>query len=113
MKRVNVPVRFVLGLRFRTPLSGLLLSYTGRKTGRFYRQPISYVRDGDVLLTPGRGKWKLNLRENEPVPRPANPPSIRLTLPFRGVAPTTPFGLPCASPRTRASTLFRPRERFT
>jgi deazaflavin-dependent oxidoreductase (nitroreductase family) len=69
MKRVNVPMRFVLGLPFRTPLSGrlMLLSYTGRKTGRPYRQPISYVPDGDVLLTPGGGKWKLNLVESEPV----------------------------------------------
>jgi hypothetical protein len=25
------------------------------------------VRDGDVLLTPGGGKWKLNLREGQPV----------------------------------------------
>ena len=32
MKRVNVPMRFVLGLPFRTPLSSrlMLLSYTGR-----------------------------------------------------------------------------------
>jgi hypothetical protein len=69
MRGVNVPMRFVLGLRFRTPLSGrlMLLSYTGRKTGRSYRQPISYVPDGDVLLTPGGGKWRLSLREDETV----------------------------------------------
>jgi hypothetical protein len=28
---------------------------------------VSYVRDGDYLLTPGGGKWKLNLREGEPI----------------------------------------------
>jgi deazaflavin-dependent oxidoreductase (nitroreductase family) len=69
MKRVNVPMRLVLGLPFPTPLSSrlMLLFFTGRKTGRSYRQPISYVRDGDVLLTPGGGKWKLNLRADEPV----------------------------------------------
>lgn len=69
MKRVNVPMRFVLGLPFPTPLSSrlMLLHITGRKTGRAYRQPVSYVRDGDVLLTPGGGKWKLNLRAGEPV----------------------------------------------
>jgi hypothetical protein len=67
MKRINVPMRFVLGLPFKTPLSSrlMLLSYTGRKTGREYRQPVSYVRDGNMLLTPGGGKWKLNLREGE------------------------------------------------
>jgi deazaflavin-dependent oxidoreductase (nitroreductase family) len=69
MKRINVPMRFVLGLPFKTPLSSrlMLLSYTGRKTGRAYRQPVSYVTDGETLLTPGGGKWKLNLREGEPV----------------------------------------------
>jgi deazaflavin-dependent oxidoreductase (nitroreductase family) len=45
----------------------MLLSHIGRKTGHVYRQPISYVRDAGVLLTPGGGKWKLNLREDQPV----------------------------------------------
>jgi deazaflavin-dependent oxidoreductase (nitroreductase family) len=69
MKRVNVPMRLVLGMPFPTPLGGrlMLVYFTGRKTGRPYRQPVSYVRDGDVLLTPGGGKWKLNLRTGEPV----------------------------------------------
>jgi len=69
MKRINVPMRLVLGLPFKTPLSGqlMLLSYNGRKSGRAYRQPVSYVRDGNVLLTPGGGKWKLNLRAGEPI----------------------------------------------
>jgi hypothetical protein len=43
----------------------MLLSYTGRKTGRRYRQPVSHVEDGGVLLTPGGGRWKLNLRDDE------------------------------------------------
>jgi len=61
---INVPMRFVLGLPIATPLGGsLMLAFiVGRKTGKVYRQPISYVRDGDVLLTPGGGTWKLNLR---------------------------------------------------
>jgi deazaflavin-dependent oxidoreductase (nitroreductase family) len=69
MKRVNVPMRFLLGLPFKTPLSGklMLVSLTGRKTGRRYRQPVSYVRDGDALLTPGGGRWTRNLRDGEPV----------------------------------------------
>jgi hypothetical protein len=45
----------------------MLLSYTGRKTGHRYRQPVSYVEDGGVLLTPGGGRWKLNLRDGEPI----------------------------------------------
>jgi deazaflavin-dependent oxidoreductase (nitroreductase family) len=62
-KVVNVPMRFLLGLPVPTPLGrNLMLAFIiGRKTGKTYRQPLSYVRDGDALLTPGGGKWKLNL----------------------------------------------------
>jgi hypothetical protein len=56
-------MRRVLALPVATPLGDrlMLLYLTGRKTGRAYRQPVSYVRHGDVLLTPGGGNWKLNL----------------------------------------------------
>lgn len=66
---VNVPMRLILGLPFATPLSGrlMLVFLTGRKTGRSYHQPVSYVRDGAVLLTPGGGNWKLNLTDAKPV----------------------------------------------
>jgi hypothetical protein len=66
---VNVPMRAVLGLPFATPLSRrlMLVFLTGRKTGKSYRQPVSYVRDGEVLLTPGGGNWKLNLVDSRPV----------------------------------------------
>ena len=66
---VNVAMRLVLGLPFATPLGSrlMLISYKGRKTGRVYRQPVSFVRDTDVLLTPGGGKWKLNLANGEPI----------------------------------------------
>jgi hypothetical protein len=69
MRIANVPMRWVLSLPFATPISRrlMLLSYTGRKTGRRYRQPVSYVEDGGVLLTPGGGRWKLNLRDGEPI----------------------------------------------
>jgi hypothetical protein len=66
---VNIPVRVMLGLPFATPPAGrlMLVCYTGRRTGRAYRQPVSYVRDGRVLLTPGGGNWKLSLSDGEPV----------------------------------------------
>jgi hypothetical protein len=69
MNTINVPMRRVLGLPVATPLGKrLMLAYiVGRKTGRLYRQPLSYIRDGDVLLTPGGGKWKLNLDPAKPV----------------------------------------------
>jgi hypothetical protein len=66
---LNVFMRRVLGLPFATPLSArlMLLHLTGRRTGRSYRQPVSYVRDGDLLLTPGGGSWTLNLVDGQPV----------------------------------------------
>jgi deazaflavin-dependent oxidoreductase (nitroreductase family) len=69
MRVINVPMRRVLGLPFATPLSGsLMLVYlTGRKTGTPYRQPVSYVRHDGALLTPGGGRWKLNLVPGAPV----------------------------------------------
>jgi deazaflavin-dependent oxidoreductase (nitroreductase family) len=68
MRAVNVPMRAVLSLPFATPLSGnlMLISYTGRKTGKAYRQPVSYARDGEALLTPGGGRWTLNLAGGRP-----------------------------------------------
>jgi hypothetical protein len=65
----NVPMRAVLGLAIPTPLSKrlMLVHHVGRTTGRQYRQPVSYVRDGSTLLTPGGGRWTLNLRDGEPV----------------------------------------------
>ncbi len=69
MAVINVPMRVLLGLPFSTPLGGrlMLISFTGRKTGRVYRQPVSYVQQGNVLLTPGGGKWKWNLQDGQPV----------------------------------------------
>jgi hypothetical protein len=60
MRVINVPMRRLLRLPFATPLSGqlMLISFTGLATGKAYQQPVSYVPDGDTLLTPGGGKWK-------------------------------------------------------
>ena len=62
-------MRGLLSLPFATPISRrlMLVHYTGRKSGKAYRQPVSYVEDGDTLLTPGGGNWKLNLSEDRPV----------------------------------------------
>lgn len=69
MRIANVVMRRVLSLPFETPISKrlMLLTFTGRKSGRTYRQPVSYVTDGDVLLTPGGGRWKLNLVDGRPI----------------------------------------------
>lgn len=69
MKAVNVPMRAVLRLPFATPLSAnlMLISYTGVKSGKSYLQPVSYARDGEMLLTPGGGRWTLNLKNGRQV----------------------------------------------
>jgi len=69
MGLLNIPMRVILGLPFPAPLSGrlMLISYTGRKTGIAYRQPVSYVQQGNTLLTPGGGNWKWNLKDGRPV----------------------------------------------
>ncbi len=69
MRIVNVPMRAVLSLPFPTPLSAnlMLVSYTGVKSGKPYRQPVSYARDGETLLTPGGGRWTGNLKGGRPV----------------------------------------------
>ena len=69
MGALNIPMRVLLRLPFATPLGErlMLISFTGRKTGKSYRQPVSYVQRGDTLLTPGGGKWKWNLKQDQPV----------------------------------------------
>jgi hypothetical protein len=58
----------------------MLVFLTGRKTGKSYRQPVSYVRDGAVLLTPGgatgsstwptAGPERIRLRGRDVLARP-------------------------------------------
>ena len=66
---VNVPMRALLSLPFPTPASRrlMLVHHVGRRTGRHYRQPVSYVTHGTTLLTPGGGRWTDNLHQGEPV----------------------------------------------
>lgn len=68
MKALNVPMRILLGLPVPTPLGRrlMLVFHTGRRTGRHFRQPVSYVAHDGVLLTPGGGRWTSNLKEGEP-----------------------------------------------
>jgi hypothetical protein len=66
---LNALPTFVLRLPFQTPMSRrlVLLTYTGRKSGRSYTIPVSYVEQGDTLLIPGGGTWKQSLEQGSPV----------------------------------------------
>lgn len=69
MPVINIPMRVVLRRSSVTPLSGplMLASLTGRKTGKAYRQPLSYMQQGKTLLTPSGGNWRPNLRDGQSV----------------------------------------------
>lgn len=49
--------------------STMLISYTGRESGRVYTTPVNYVWDGDTLLavSPRDRIWWKNLRGESPV----------------------------------------------
>lgn len=46
----------------------LLITFTGRKTGRRFTTPVAYMRQGDVLLIGAGGSWWKNLRDGGPTP---------------------------------------------
>lgn len=71
--RANAAVVWVL----RSPLHPLvswglmLVTVTGRRTGRVYTIPVGYQRDGDALVVlvswPARKQWWRNYRERRPI----------------------------------------------
>lgn len=67
---VNPMVSWVLRSPFHRVLSKttMLVSYTGRKSGRQISLPVNYVRQGDVLWTLSMGKrsWWRNFRPTGP-----------------------------------------------
>ena len=78
---INIVVRALLKSPFHSLMSGsvLLISYTGRKSGRNYTTPVRYLRTekGVRCFTSEEVQWWRNVR--------ANP---RVTLLVRGVSRT-------------------------
>src|SRR5579875_1135623 len=90
----------------------MLIHYTGRKTGRHYRQPVSYVRDG--------GPARIRLRGRDVTARPElvrdpaeverllgviaakNPRAARFVPIHRG-GPSPVHGLPARAPARPAA----------
>ena len=67
---INLGVRALL----RTPVMHrvgssyvMLLSFSGRKTGRVYTVPVGYFRDGGIVLTTNDDRWWRNLIDPAPV----------------------------------------------
>jgi hypothetical protein len=73
MQRLNPAVAWLL----RSPLSPLLgwglmlVTVTGRRSGRVYTIPVGYQRDGDAIVVlvskPSRKQWWRNYRDRRPI----------------------------------------------
>jgi hypothetical protein len=66
---LNPFMRFMLHLPIKRMQERLLLlSFTGRKSGKHITLPLSYAEDGNgSLLIPGGGAWKVNLGPGRPI----------------------------------------------
>ena len=66
---VNRTMKFVL----RSPMHGLvdkqilLITFTGRKSGKTYTTPVSYSQSGDQVVIFTHADWWKNLRGDAPV----------------------------------------------
>src|SRR5712691_523168 len=69
MAAANVAVQLLLRspLHFWLSDTMLLLTYTGRKSGRRDTNPVSYSREGDVVTVFTYRSWWRNLRGGAPV----------------------------------------------
>lgn len=69
MKAVNPFVRLLLRspLHFVLSDSLLLLTYTGRKSGKRYTIPVTYGREGDMVTVFTHHTWWKNLKGGAPV----------------------------------------------
>ncbi len=77
-RKARTPGKFgngIVAALLRSPLHGLvsksmmLITVTGRKSGKTYSTPVSYLRDGETLLTTSyrERSWWRNLRGGAPV----------------------------------------------
>lgn len=63
----------LMTLILRSPLHGLvsskvmLITFTGRKSGRSYTTPVSYMQRGDTITLFTHGQWWKNCRDGAPV----------------------------------------------
>jgi hypothetical protein len=64
LRVINPFVSAILRSPLHGALSGrvLLLSFTGRKTGKRYRFPVEYTADGEALVVFSGRRWWANLR---------------------------------------------------
>ena len=68
-KWVNSMMKFMLQSPFHSSVSQsiMLITFTGRKTGKRYSTPIRYVRTADKVIAFTQEKWWKNLQGGAPV----------------------------------------------
>lgn len=72
-RRVLRTINPFVSMILRSPLhrllsnSVLLLTFTGRKTGKRFTIPVGYIREGDTLTLFSSKSWYKNLRGGSPV----------------------------------------------
>jgi len=102
---LNPFMRLMLHLPIRAMQERLmLLTYTGRRSGRRHTLPLSYAADADgSLLVPGGGAWKQGLPPGRPVTvrlrgrhRTATPEVIRDVAEIERLLPRLVSGNPRA-----------------
>lgn len=66
---VNSAMKFVLRSPVHTMVSKsiLLITFTGRKSGKTYTTPVSYSQSGDQVYVFTHANWWVNLRSGAPV----------------------------------------------
>lgn len=66
---LNKTMKFVLRSPLHKVVSGsiLLVTFTGRKSGKTYTTPVSYSRKGDQVMIFTHANWWKNLRGGAPV----------------------------------------------
>ncbi|MFI1452097.1 nitroreductase/quinone reductase family protein [Streptomyces virginiae] len=71
LRRLNPFMKRLLRSRFHRLVSGniLLLTFTGRRSGRRYSTPVSYIRESGTVTfaTPRACRWWVNLQGNADV----------------------------------------------
>ena len=95
----NPAMRVLLGSPLHWPLSRwfAILEWTGRKSGRRYSTPISYVREGNSIYATTADRWSRNLAGGASV-------EIRIAGRWRRATATV---LPESESRTGHARLFR------
>jgi deazaflavin-dependent oxidoreductase (nitroreductase family) len=65
LRRLNPVMKWLLQSRFHHVVSNniLLITFAGRRSGRLFTTPVSYIREGDIitLATPRACRWWVNL----------------------------------------------------